>query len=234
MKRKLLNGLMMISLAAVSFTLLSGFGLGDALKGVGGNSSKCDDGDNGCKNKEHLKDIAVGVAVGVAAKLIADMIIEAKSEQTSNEGQVISKYKKAHGDLPGEPVVTLYSSIASPGKVINVGNELKLDSDMEVVPAKGGKSTVVQEQITIFDAEDNTQELRSFSKTVNKDTNKAGAFKNQFKFTMPKGLPQGVYPIKTAVVVDNKRLKGVSNDVQLVLNVDERGQMTIVALNESR
>ncbi len=229
MKRKVINLAMAVSLGAVSFGMLSGFGLGDAMKGI--DTSKSDCGDSKDCNKEIAKDVAKGVAIGLAAKLISEMVIEAYTEQTSNEGKVKSKYLKTHDSLPKEPVVTIYTTAAEPGKVISAGNQLKLNSDMEVVPAKNANSTAVAEQITIYDAENPKQELKSYTKVVNKDTNKAGAFKNQFKFTMPKGLPQGVYPIKTAVLVDEKRLKLENNDVQLVLNVDENGGMRVIALN---
>ena len=53
-------------------------------------------------------------------------------------------------------------------------------------------------------------------KAVNKDTKKCGAFENEFTFTLPKGMPQGVYPIKTAVIINGVESTQVDSRMQLV------------------
>ena len=87
----------------------------------------------------------------------------------------------------------------------------------------------IEEQIVIFDNEDTTKELKSLTKVVNGETKRAGRYANEFSFTLPEGLPQGVYPIKTTLLLNGKTAKASSNDIQLVLHVDNLGQMQLLA-----
>lgn len=169
----------------------------------------------GCK-KKHLKTIGALIVVGVAAKLIYDMIIEHRSEQTQNDRQVVNKYKDTHNELPDEPELLSYQTQVKPGGVINPGNKVSIISNLEVVRSKHKESFQIEEKITIYDNEDNSKELKSLVKVVNQDTQKCGAFENEFTFTLPKGMPQGVYPIKTSVIVDGKEYQVVENKMQLV------------------
>jgi hypothetical protein len=45
-------------------------------------------------------------------------------------------------------------------------------------------------------------------------------------------MPQGVYPIKTLVLVNGAASKPSSNKMQLVLNVDKDSNYEIVAVNQ--
>ncbi len=169
----------------------------------------------GCK-KKHLKTFAAIVAVGVAAKVIYDMIIDYRSEQTKNDNQVVNRYKKKHKELPDVPELLSYQTSIEPGAVVSPGNTISIQSSLEVVRSKYQENVEIQEKITIYDNQDNTKELKSLVKIVNQDTLKCGAFENQFTFTLPKGMPQGVYPIKTTIIVDGKEFSTKENKMQLV------------------
>ena len=61
--------------------------------------------------------------------------------------------------------------------------------------------------------------------TRNEDTKRAGHYTNEFTFTLPEGLPQGVYPIKTTLILNGEENKTINNDLQLVLEVNSTGQI---------
>lgn len=220
-----------VMVSAVAMTLLTGFGLGDLDKKLSGSEdcSKAKDPKK-CKKEQDLKTGAKIVAIGIAAKLIHDMIIDYRSSQTKPEEQVVQEYKKTHPSLPKEPEVVAYTSSIKPGEVVKAGKEVLVNSSLVVVPGVNSKSVDIQEKIDIHDNEKNDQVLKTLTKPVNAKTKKSGAFNNEFKFTLPIGMPQGVYPIKTQILVNGKAAKPTNNKMQLVLNVDRDLRYTIVAV----
>ncbi len=198
MKKNNQNSLSQILLIGlVSVSLMFG-------SGCGGLSSK------------RLKQIGAVVVIGVAAKLIYDMVVDYQSKQVNDESEVVKKYKLAHGDLPDAPELVAYESSIQPGDVVTAGNDISILSKLEVVRSANTRTLKIEEKITIFDNEDSSKELKSFTKIVNSETNASGAFENEFTFQLPKGMPQGIYPVKTEIIVDGKAYAPVNNQMQLV------------------
>jgi len=221
------------TVALASFGLLTGFGLGDLEKQVAPNTDDCakasDPGK--CKKDAQLKTAAKLVIIGVAAKMIHDMVIGANTTQTSAEDQVVSDYKKKNRTLPPDPQVIEYKSSIKPGEVVSAGKEVMVASTLVVVPGEKSKTIDIKEKIEIYDNDKKNEMIKSFEQTVNGKTKKSGAFTNEFKFTLPVGMPQGVYPIKTVVLVDGKAFKPNDTKMQIVLNVDKNNQYRFIALN---
>jgi len=174
----------------------------------------------GCIKKDDLKKIAAVVVVAVAAKLIYDMVIEHESKQVNDESDVVDKYKKSHEGLPNEPVLVSYESSIMPGGVVKAGDDVSIVSSLEVVRSATSRDVKIEEMITIYDNEDNEKELKSLTKVINEKTNASGAFENEFTFKLPKGMPQGIYPVKTTVLLDGRALAPVNAEMQLVQNVE--------------
>lgn len=205
------------------------FGIND-LKDSLDKSDKCKAGDQACKNREHLKTTAKVAAIAIAAKYITEMVIEYRSKNISDEEAVSKEYKTGHdNNLPDQPVASVYTTTTLPSAVVQPGKKVTIQSDMVVVPGRKQKDTLIEERLSIFDNEDNTKELKSLTKAVNEETKRAGRYSNEFSFTLPEGLPQGVYPIKTALLLNGKVAQSANNDIQLVLHVDNVGQMRLVA-----
>lgn len=202
------------------------------LKDVGrvfDKSYKCKKGDQGCKNREHLLAAAKVAAVVVAVKYISDMIIEHRAKKVADEEGVVTDYKAQHDNLPEKPQASVYNTNALPGSVVQSGKKVVIQSDIVVIPGREQKETLIQERLAIFDNEDNTKELKSLTKDVNEETKRAGHFTNEFTFTLPEGLPQGVYPIKTTLFLNGEETQTINNDLQLVLEVNSAGQMKFIA-----
>ncbi len=220
---------------AISMSLLTGFGFSDLTKAVMPDTDKCksmsDSERKKCEKNETMKSVGKVAVVAGASALVYNMAVSFKTEQTSIEATVISNYKKTHASLPNSPVVTLYSSNLKPGKVVKVGKEISIVSTLEVVPGKNSKKVSIQEKLSIYDNEDNSKVLKTLTKNINSKTQTSGSFKNEFRFTLPIGMPQGIYPIKTVVILDKKEQKSVDNTMQLVLKVDNNAKYRVLALN---
>jgi hypothetical protein len=193
-------------------------------------SHKCKSGDQGCKNREHLKAAARVAAVAVAVTVLTKMIIKHRSSQVAKEEQVATEYKTKNNALPSEPVATEYTTKTLPGNVVEPGKEVIVQSDIVVVPGAKHATALIEESIAIFDNEDHTKELKNFTKPVNEKTKRGGRYQNEFSFTLPEGLPQGVYPIKTALLLNGKVVGSGNNDIQLVLRVNDVGGMQLLAM----
>ena len=217
----------------IASLFLANQSMGLDLKDIGrafDKSYKCKKNDQGCKNREHLLAAAKIAAVAVAVKYIADMIIEQRAKKVSDEERVITDYKNNHDSLPDKPQAATYTTSTLPGSVVQPGKKVVIQSDIVVVPGREQKETLIQERLAIFDNEDNTKELKSLTKDVNDDTKRGGRYTNEFTFTLPEGLPQGVYPIKTTLILNGEEKETISNNLQLVLQVNSAGDMLIAAL----
>lgn len=222
-----------IVVAFIAFVLVNpvaAFSLND-LKDNIDRSHKCKDNDQGCKNREHLKAAARVAVVAAAVTLITKMIINHRSERIAKEEQVAEEYKTKNQNLPAEPVATEYQTKALPGNVVAPGQEVIIQSDIVVVPGTRQKTALIEERIAIYDNEDNTKELKNFTKPVNEKTKTGGRYKNEFSFTLPEGLPQGVYPIKTELLLNGEVVNTANNDIQLVMQIDSVGNGQLLAMN---
>jgi len=168
-----------------------------------------------CNNKR-LRQIGTIVAVGIAAKLIYDMVVDYQSKQVNDEAQVAERYKKLHGQLPENAVLVDYESSIKPGDVVSAGTSISIQSRLEVVRSASSRQVDIQEKIIIFDNDDPTKELKSLTKVVNAKTKTSGAFVNEFTFKLPKGMPQGVYPVRTQVIINGQPYAPVNSQMQLV------------------
>lgn len=221
---------MILLLSCLLVNPAQAFSLSD-LKDNIDRSHKCKSDDQGCKNRERLKAAARVAAVAVAVTVLTKMIIKHRSERIAKEEQVAEEYKTQNSTLPTEPMATEYTTKTLPGNVVEPGKEVIIQSDIVVVPGTKQKKALIEESIVIYDNEDNTKELKNFTKPVNEKTKRGGRYQNEFSFTLPEGLPQGVYPIKTALLLNGKVVDTSDNDIQLVLEVNDLGVMQLLAMN---
>ena len=224
------KNIVFLLLTIFSVSTVQAFDLKD-LNRVFDKSYKCKKGDKKCKKKEHLKAVAKVAAVAVAATLITKMIIKHKSKKLEDEKKVAEKYKTEHETLPDEAFAAEYVTNTLPGSIVEPGKEIIIKSDIVVVPGAKQKSTLIEERLVIYDNEDNTKELNSLTKAVNKKTKKAGHYENEFAFTLPEGVPQGVYPIKTELLLNGKVVDSSDTGIQLVLEINHQGKMLIAMLD---
>ncbi len=209
-----------IIVAILSFTLLTGFGfkLKDLTDKVEPSSKECKDAKDKskCKRKQKLETAGKIVAIGLAAKAIHDLVVHFESKQTQNEKETATEYKKKNKSIPKNAKVYSYVSSLKPGQAVPTGEPIKVVSEVKVVAGEKSKKVKLQEKIEFYDSENKDEVIKSLVKDINKKSQQAGSYTNSFTFTLPDGMPQGIYRIRTAILLNDKEVENTSNDMQVV------------------
>lgn len=167
--------------------------------------------------KNTAESIVVDKTREATADLIRGMIIGYTSKQTKSNDEVTEEYTKDKGSLPVNPTVASYRSEVEPGVAVSPGTEVWVKSYIEVVQGSGNQRVTLQERLTIWDNEDNTIALKSMTKNAGK---KGGGFTSEFSFTLPEGLPQGVYPVSSDLMLNGELVDDQRHSLQLVIWYD--------------
>jgi hypothetical protein len=179
-----------------------------------------------------IKDTAVITATTIvtakATELIVSMIIEYSTEQTKTEEQVSKEYEEENGALPATTTVSSYETTILPGASVAPGTEVSIKSVIAVVPGQDRATAKIEETLTIYDSEDTSQALKSMTKPAAE--NSGGEFASQFTFTLPEGMPQGIYPIRSTLALNGEVAGDNAQQLQLVLHVDYTTSGEIVAV----
>jgi hypothetical protein len=165
-----------------------------------------------------------GAAIGAGVGALACMAYNYHTRQTKSAQQVTDEYKAANkGVVPTAATVTRFDARVAPTDSVQAGKAVDVTSYIEVVPGTNNPKPTVEQQITLY-APDG-KETANARKPANQ-TPGGGAFETNFRFTMPQGVPQGVYPVKSQVYVNGDPSANAETRFQVV--VGPAG--TIVAL----
>ncbi len=155
------------------------------------------------------------VVVDTTADMIRGMIIGYTTVQTRSDEEVAEEYSRKNGSLPENTTVSAYRTEVRPGAAVSPGTEVHVKSYIEVVRGRSGQRAVIEERLTIWDNEDNTIALKSMTKEAGEQ---AGAFTGEFTFTLPEGLPQGVYPVSSDLMLNGELVGDRRHELQLVFS----------------
>ena len=169
-----------------------------------------------------------GAAIGAGVGALACMAYNYTTSQTKTSQQVETEYKAANnGTLPPAATVTRFNAQVNPNDNVQSGTAVDVKSQIEVVPGANDPQPKVEQEIALF-APDGKETAKA-RKPANQ-TPGGGAFETNFKFTMPQGVPQGVYPVKTQVYVNNEPAANTETRFQVVVGPEG----TIVAFAQVR
>lgn len=170
------------------------------------------------------KNRIVGAAIGASLASIACMALNYQAAQTKTAEQVQDEYKAQNdGQLPKETVIARYESKIAPNEQVRPGSKTTLNSTIEVVRGTADIAPTIEEEVSLFDP--NGKQIASTRKVANQNGD-AGAFTTSFSFTLPEGVKQGVYPIKTVLFLNGQQTN--SGEVALQVVMTQTG--AIVAL----
>lgn len=163
---------------------------------------------------------AACAAVAVTACYLANSY---KAEQVRSAKQVEDDYLKANARLPERATVTTYRSQINPNAAVSRGQEVKLVSTIVAVPGRTEKNVVVEEEVGIFDAQN-----EAWGKPVRKTASsgkEGGEFQTSFTIPIRDGWSQGVYTLRRTLYVNGNvaQKDETSTRFQVVQLDDERG-----------
>ncbi|MBC7415306.1 MAG: hypothetical protein H7327_10275 [Herminiimonas sp.] len=167
-----------------------------------------------------------GAALGAGLGALACVALNYQAQQVKTAKQVQDEYKVAHrGMLPEQSTLVRYDTSFTPNTV-RPGQKAQTASYIEVAAGTRDATPTVEEELTVYKPDG------TVAKTVRKpvsSTNGSGGFKGSFAIPMPEGVPQGVYPLKTALYLNGKRVGGQDGKLQVVQG-PQGATVTLIAL----
>ena len=171
------------------------------------------------------KNRGTGAAAGAAIGALACVAYNYATKQTKTAQQVSDEYKaKNKGTLPASATVTRFNVQVAPTAKVQAGNAVNVASNIEVVPGTSNPSPNVEQEITLF-SPDGAQAGKARKPASQSG---GGAFETSFKFSLPQGVPQGVYPVKSQLYVDGKPAAGTDTRFQVVVAPDGGSRLALV------
>ena len=156
-----------------------------------------------------------GAAIGAGVGALACMAYNFQTRQTKSSQQVADEYKVAHkGALPAAATVTRFNAQVAPKTSVQAGSAVEVASQIEVVPGRDDPRPKIEQQIALYGPDGKE------AATARKPASQApggGAFETNFRFTMPQGVPQGVYPVRSQVLVNGEPTAKAETRFQVVV-----------------
>ena len=178
-----------------------------------------------------VTDTAEDIAIATAEQLIHDMIIKYTTRRTRSEKEVVKDYKKEGVELPRYATARTYRAEILPGSLVVPGDDVRIRSYIEIIPGNTGEEARIEERLTIWDNEDNSMALKNLTKAAGRES--GGVFRGEFSFTLPEGLPQGMYPITTELILNGEISGDRTLQLQLVLFESDSDVVRFVASNHT-
>lgn len=171
-------------------------------------------------------DKARGAAVGAGIAALACIAWNYDSRQTKTAEQTQGEYRTTHrGSLPSKSEVMRYETRFDPNNVVQPGNSITLASNIEVVQGTSDISKpLIEEEMIIVRPDGKEMKTR---KKANEGLG-AGGYQTSFGVKMPTGVPQGEYPVRTALYLNGEKVSGRN----MTMRVADGG--ALVALLEIR
>lgn len=160
---------------------------------------------------------AEGAAIGGAIGAVACVAVNYHAKQVKTAQQAAQDYQTANnGQLPEHAAVASYNTRLDPAAAVHPGVETNLVSDIEVAPGSDGVQPTIQERVTLVDPDGKTKEFSPKNPTEGAT---AGAFQTQFAITLPKGVKEGQYQLRTELYVNGQSAGNTQVPMQVVASM---------------
>ncbi|HKT99457.1 MAG TPA: hypothetical protein VJS30_23455 [Paraburkholderia sp.] len=169
------------------------------------------------------KGALIGAAAGGVLVGAGCYAVNVRSRQVRTAAQVDHDYIARRGSLPAQPQVVAYNVQVNNHAVR--GKPFIVNTEVELVNGRYQQVNDVREQIVLFDPKG--EPFKNGTKPLETQNASGGKFENSFELTLPQGVSQGVYAMKTNLYV-NGRL-AATRDLRTQVVMDDHGQATILA-----
>lgn len=156
---------------------------------------------------------AKGAIIGAAVGAMACLAVNASTRQTQTADTVEARYREKHGGrLPEAPKVLNYDTDITQGRTVAAGHPIEVKSKFAIVDGSVQKISSVREELVLLDSAGN--EIRRAGKDLGDSS--GGEHENTFSFSFPKGVSQGMYGIRTELLVNGEVVDRNTDNIQLV------------------
>lgn len=213
----------LLLLTMATTVILSGCATTGGISGTPGGEQKCNPWATGAigavvgaalgatKNGDAA---AKGAIAGAALAALSCLAVNAHSRQTQSADVVQAEYRQANaGTLPSVPKVVTYDTNISPGNRVSAGQAVEIKSNLKIVDGTQQRITSIREDMVLLGTDG--KEIKRVGKDVS--GTQTGGYENTFAFTFPKGVSQGVYGVRTELLVNGQVVGRNDESVQLVV-----------------
>ncbi|WP_321814198.1 hypothetical protein [Paraburkholderia sp. J69-2] len=169
------------------------------------------------------KGALIGAAAGGVLVGAGCYAVNVRSRQVRTAAEVDHDYIARRGTLPPQPQVVAYN-VQVNNRAVR-GKPFTVTTEAELVNGRNQQINDVKEQIVLLDPKG--EPFKNGTKPLETQNASAGKFENSFELTLPQGVSQGVYAMKTNLYV-NGRL-AATRDLRTQVVLDDQGQVTLVA-----
>ncbi len=143
-----------------------------------------------------------GAALGAGLASLACAAWNYNVKQTRTAEQVNAEYQANNrGKLPEQAKVVRYDSRFTPSGRVAPGGQVVMNSTIEVVGGtKDTTAPLVEEEVSMTRPDG---KLITSRKVINQQQG-AGGYQSTFTMSMPKGVSEGEYPVKTALFLNGQ------------------------------
>lgn len=168
------------------------------------------------------KGALIGAAAGGVLGGVGCYAVNVRSRQLRTAAQVDHDYIERRGALPPQPQLLAYNVQVSSQAVR--GKPFTVNTEVELVNGRYQQIHDVREQIVLLDPKG--QPFKNGTKPLESQNASGGLFENSFELTLPQGVSQGVYPMRTNLYVNGQLVASRNLSTQLVI---DHGEATVVA-----
>ena len=158
---------------------------------------------------------ARGAALGGVTAAVGCYAVNVRSRQTKTAAQANNDYVRSRGHLPRDPAVVAYTPSLST-RVAERGRPFTVNSTVELVDGSSQRVEEVREELVLTDP--HGEPIKSGTKQMASTNRGSGRFENSFELTLPPGVSQGVYGVKTNLYVNGRLATSRDLRAQLVWN----------------
>ena len=137
----------------------------------------------------------IAAAIGAIVGALGCIAFNSQTVQAKTNDQVLGEISKGGSNVVQSPTVVTYLP-ATNAPNYSPGATVKIDSTITVA-SKPGDATDIKERYTIIDP--SNQPKKDFEKAV---ATTGGQFNNSLSFDLPKGMPKGLYKVKTQLMIN--------------------------------
>jgi hypothetical protein len=158
-----------------------------------------------------------GAAIGGALGATVCVAANYRAQKVRSAQEVENAYRQANGgQMPEHATLVTYESHVQPAARIKPGDASVLASYIEVAQGSDGIAPRIEEEITLVGPDGKT--LKTLRKPANEGAS-SGAFQTEFGFTLPKGVREGQYEFRTAVLINGEPVREARVPLQVIEDV---------------